>query len=83
MFDFVAFYPQTDLIAERKFGIFSLLNDETKMPHPSVRNFTINIHNTWKSSTVLIRHTQNVSDGFMVRHFAGDVFYKTVFYLLH
>lgn len=67
-----------DLIGEKRNGIFALLNNESKLPSPSVTNFTSNVHNLWSSTTVLSTPRHEMLKGFSIRHFAGDVFYDTV-----
>lgn len=69
----------SDLIENHRIGIFALLNNESKLPSPSTMNFTLNVHESWKSSTVLSApRDKKLTDGFSVRHFAGTVYYDTV-----
>lgn len=67
------------IIDDKYIGILALLNNESKMPNPSDENFTINVHNSWKSSTILtVPQKKNIEDGFTIRHFAGNVSYDSV-----
>lgn len=60
-------------------GIFALLNNESKVASPSVRNFTTNVNRFWKSNpSLILSHKKNIEEGFSIRHFAGEVFYDTV-----
>lgn len=76
-----------ELIESKSNGIFTLLDEESKLPKPSPAHFTIEIHNSWqnhfrlalpRSSRLKIHRTLRDEEGFLVRHFAGAVCYKTV-----
>lgn len=75
-----------ELIESKSNGIFTLLDEESKLPKPSPAHFTIEIHNSWqnhfrlalpRSSRLKIHRTLRDEEGFLVRHFAGAVCYKT------
>lgn len=73
-----------DLFDDKYNGIFAHLNNESKMPCPSAKNFTNNVHNSWKSTTFLtVPPKKSIDDGFSIRHFAGDVFYDTVIEIIY
>lgn len=70
---------------ESKYNIFSLLDEETKLPKPSSASFTNNLHSAWKDHSQLsvpraLRSHRTLRDeeGFIIKHFAGDVCYTTV-----
>jgi len=75
-----------DLIESRGNGIFSLLDEESKLPKPSHQHFTSAVHNNNGSHFRLalprkskLREHREIrdDDGFLVRHFAGAVCYET------
>lgn len=60
-------------------GIFTLLDDESKLQLPSVHNFTQNVHTTWRlNATLSIAKKMTQTEGFAIQHFAGKVEYDTV-----
>lgn len=70
-----------DLYENKIHGIFKVLDDTGKMQCQTAAIFVQNIFANWKNSAVLavpksqeIRHT----DGFVIRHYVGDVFYNVV-----
>ncbi|KAF4514135.1 UNVERIFIED_CONTAM: hypothetical protein B566_EDAN019190, partial [Ephemera danica] len=75
-----------DLIESRGNGIFSLLDEESKLPKPSPAHFTAEVHGRRGGHFRLalpraskLRDHREVRDdeGFLVRHFAGAVCYHT------
>lgn len=60
-------------------GIFDMLDDESKVPLPSIEKFTSNVINTCKSNkTLLTLPNADTNESFLIRHFAADVCYDTV-----
>lgn len=75
-----------DLIEAKSTGIFSLLDEESKLPKYSPDHFTSEVHRQWnghfrlsvpRSSKLKIHRELRDDEGFLVRHFAGAVCYKT------
>lgn len=75
-----------DLIESKGNGIFSLLDEESKLPKPSHQHFTSAVHNNNGNHFRLalprkskLREHREIrdDDGFLVRHFAGAVCYET------
>ena len=75
-----------DLIETRGSGIFSLLDEESKLPKPNCQHFTSAVHNNNGSHFRLalprkskLREHREIrdEDGFLIRHFAGAVCYTT------
>jgi len=76
-----------DLIESKSNGIFTLLDEESKLPKPSFGHFTNEVHSAWQSHYRLSfprssrlkahRHIRD-EEGFLIRHFAGAVCYNTV-----
>lgn len=76
-----------DLIEAKNTGIFSLLDEESKLPKYSGEHFTNAVHKQWsghfrltvpRSSKLKVHRELRDDEGFLVRHFAGAVCYKTV-----
>lgn len=76
-----------ELIESKSNGIFTLLDEESKLPKPSFAHFTSEVHNAWsshfrlslpRSSRLKAHRTLRDEEGFLVRHFAGAVCYTTV-----
>lgn len=76
-----------DIIETKNNGIFTILDEESKLPKPSYMHFTSEVHARWNSHFRLglprssrLKAHRNLRDdeGFMVRHFAGAVCYQTV-----
>lgn len=76
-----------ELIESKTNGIFTLLDEESKLPKPSFAHFTTEVHNAWnshfrlslpRSSRLKAHRTLRDEEGFLVRHFAGAVCYTTV-----
>lgn len=77
----------TDLIEAKSTGIFSLLDEESKLPKHSADHFTNEVHRRWNGhfrlsvprvSKLKIHRELRDDEGFLVRHFAGAVCYRTV-----
>ncbi|XP_065211254.1 myosin heavy chain 95F-like isoform X1 [Planococcus citri] len=75
-----------DLIEAKSTGIFSLLDEESKLPKHSAEHFTNEVHRQWnghfrlsvpRSSKLKVHRELRDDEGFLVRHFAGAVCYKT------
>merc|ERR1711971_1152816 len=75
-----------DLIEAKQHGIFSLLDEESKLPKPNYQHFTEQIfhHNGSHFRIDLPRKSKlkehreiRDDDGFLIRHFAGAVCYQT------
>lgn len=62
------------------FGIFALLDDESKFHLPSIENFTSKVYSIWKSNTALAMPRRAVDESFLIRHFVTGVRYDTVSY---
>ncbi|XP_013109166.1 myosin heavy chain 95F isoform X4 [Stomoxys calcitrans] len=75
-----------ELIENKSNGIFTLLDEESKLPKPSPVHFTSEVHSAWtnhyrlglpRSSRLKAHRTLRDEEGFLVRHFAGAVCYNT------
>ena len=75
-----------DLIESKQSGIFSLLDEESKLPKPNYQHFTDQIfhYNSSHFRIALPRKSKlkehreiRDHDGFLIRHFAGAVCYQT------
>ncbi|CAO1430727.1 unnamed protein product [Diamesa hyperborea] len=75
-----------ELIEAKAGGIFTLLDEESKLPKPSFAHFTTEVHNAWqghfrlslpRTSRLKAHRTLRDDEGFLVRHFAGAVCYNT------
>lgn len=81
-----------DLIEGKGFGIFDLLNEESKLPKPSHNHFTTVVHSNHNKHFRLelprkskLKDHREIRDdeGFLIRHFAGAVCYQTVSTYFH
>lgn len=79
-----------DLLEAKSIGIFDLLDEENKLPRPSVIHFTESVHNQNKSHFRLalprkskLKYDRELRDdeGFIIRHYAGAVCYQTSLFL--
>lgn len=75
-----------DLIEAKTNGIFSLLDEESKLPTHSFAHFTSEVHRTWnghfritlpRSSKLKAHRELRDDEGFVIRHYAGGVCYQT------
>ncbi|XP_037948993.1 myosin heavy chain 95F isoform X3 [Teleopsis dalmanni] len=75
-----------DLIESKSNGIYTLLDEESKLPKPSASHFTTEVHKAWcnhfrlglpRSSRLKAHRILRDEEGFLVRHFAGGVCYNT------
>lgn len=75
-----------DLIEAKTNGIFSLLDEESKLPTQSFAHFTSEVHRTWnghfritlpRTSKLKAHRELRDDEGFVIRHFAGGVCYQT------
>ncbi|EAA06889.5 AGAP000776-PA [Anopheles gambiae str. PEST] len=76
----------TELIESKSNGIFTLLDEESKLPRPSYAHFTNEVHSAWnghyrlsfpRASRLKAHRSLRDDEGFLVRHFAGAVCYNT------
>ncbi|CAH1962800.1 unnamed protein product [Acanthoscelides obtectus] len=79
-----------DLIEAKTNGIFTLLDEESKLPKPSYTHFTGEVHKAWpneyriglpRSSKLKAHRSIRDDEGFLVRHFAGAVCYQTKYFI--
>lgn len=85
--NWVIFIHNIELIESKSNGIFTLLDEESKLPKPSFDHFTLEVHKAWnghfrlslpRASRLKAHRTLRDEEGFLVRHFAGAVCYTTV-----
>jgi len=71
-------------------GLLECLDEESKLPNPSPKHFTNTVHLTHRSHPRLAtsrksqqRHNREMLDdeGFLIRHYAGEVCYSTAHFL--
>uniref|UniRef100_A0A8D8QWM0 Myosin heavy chain 95F n=1 Tax=Cacopsylla melanoneura TaxID=428564 RepID=A0A8D8QWM0_9HEMI len=84
--DFVDNQDCIDLIEAKGTGIFSLLDEESKLPRHTSAHFTGEVHKQWTGHFRLalprmsrLKSHREIRDdeGFLIRHFAGAVCYQT------
>lgn len=77
----------SDLIESKNTGIFSLLDEESKLPTHSFAHFTNEVHRAWnghfritlpRTSRLKAHRELRDDEGFVIRHYAGGVCYQTV-----
>ncbi|XP_046613209.1 myosin heavy chain 95F isoform X2 [Neodiprion virginianus] len=75
-----------DLIESKNGGIFSLLDEESKLPKHSFAHFTSEVHRSWsghfritlpRTSRLKAHRELRDDEGFVIRHYAGGVCYQT------
>ncbi|KAL0131777.1 hypothetical protein PUN28_002966 [Cardiocondyla obscurior] len=75
-----------DLIESKNTGIFSLLDEESKLPTHSFAHFTNEVHRAWsghfritlpRTSRLKAHRELRDDEGFVIRHYAGGVCYQT------
>ncbi|KAI4494761.1 hypothetical protein M0804_000962 [Polistes exclamans] len=75
-----------DLIESKANGIFSLLDEESKLPTHSFAHFTSEVHRAWnghfritlpRTSRLKAHRELRDDEGFVIRHYAGGVCYQT------
>ncbi|KAI4457701.1 myosin [Holotrichia oblita] len=75
-----------DMIEGKNNGIFTILDEESKLPKPLYTHFTSELHTKWpnhfrlglpRSSRLKAHRSIRDDEGFLVRHFAGAVCYQT------
>lgn len=68
-------------------GVFTLLDEESKLPKPNFTHFTSEVHARWpnhfrlglpRTSRLKAHRVLRDDEGFLIRHFAGAVCYQTV-----
>lgn len=73
-----------DMFESRTSGIFTLLDEECRMPNPQMSSFmqkVISIHERCSAFSLFRSNkafSQNTQCGFVIRHFGHNVFYATV-----
>ena len=76
-----------DLIETKNNGIFTLLDEESKLPKSHFQHFTSEVHSHWPNhfrlslprvSKLKAHRSIRDNEGFLLRHFAGAVCYQTV-----
>lgn len=70
-----------DLYENRTKGIFKILDDTIKMQSQTTAIFVQNLFANWANSpTFAVPKTQKFlqNDGFIIRHYVGDVLYNVV-----
>jgi myosin-6 len=91
-YGFVTLIYFADLIESKGTGIFAILDEESKLPKPSAEHFTMEVHQKWaghfrlalpRTSRLKAHRDTRDNEGFMIRHFAGAVCYRTVSHLEH
>lgn len=75
-----------EIIENKANGIFTILDEESKLPKPLAGHFTEEVHSAWsshyrlalpRSSRLKAHRSLRDDEGFLVRHFAGAVCYNT------
>ncbi|XP_066580996.1 myosin heavy chain 95F isoform X2 [Prorops nasuta] len=75
-----------DLLESKNNGIFSLLDEESKLPTHSFAHFTSEVHKVWaghfritlpRTSRLKAHRELRDDEGFVIRHYAGGVCYQT------
>ncbi|XP_076277428.1 myosin heavy chain 95F jaguar isoform X2 [Lasioglossum baleicum] len=75
-----------DLIESKNMGVFSLLDEESKLPTHSFAHFTSEVHRVWnghfritlpRTSRLKAHRELRDDEGFVIRHYAGGVCYQT------
>lgn len=75
------------MIEGKSNGIFTILDEESKLPKSSPTHFTSEVHSAWqnhyrisypRSSRLKTHRVLRDDEGFLIRHFAGAVCYSTV-----
>ncbi|XP_076257512.1 myosin heavy chain 95F jaguar isoform X2 [Rhynchophorus ferrugineus] len=75
-----------DVIESKGQGLFTLLDEESKLPKPAYSHFTEEVHKVWgknyrlglpRSSKLRAHRSIRDDEGFLIRHFAGAVCYQT------
>ncbi|XP_063693837.1 unconventional myosin-X-like isoform X2 [Bolinopsis microptera] len=67
-------------LVERKMGIFSIIDEESRFPKGTDKSMLEKLHNANAKNTFYIKPKITGSD-FGIRHYAGDVVYNTVGFL--
>uniref|UniRef100_A0A7S2JLY7 Myosin motor domain-containing protein n=1 Tax=Cyanoptyche gloeocystis TaxID=77922 RepID=A0A7S2JLY7_9EUKA len=72
-----------DMIEKRPGGILSILDEQNKLPKCTDKTFTMKVHETFKAHKKL-KEPRTIKgsgvskeEGFVVKHFAGDVLYNS------
>lgn len=79
-----------DVIETKNNGIFTILDEESKLPKPLHTHFTSEVHGKWsnhfrlalpRSSRLKTHRSLRDDEGFLIRHFAGAVCYQTKLFI--
>uniref|UniRef100_A0A914ELL3 Myosin motor domain-containing protein n=1 Tax=Acrobeloides nanus TaxID=290746 RepID=A0A914ELL3_9BILA len=79
-----------DLFEDKTMGLLDMLDEEARLPRPSPKHFTDEVHKQHKNHFRLetprkskLREHRDIRDdeGFMIRHYAGAVCYQTSLFL--
>lgn len=79
-----------DLFEAKRSGIFALLNEECLMPKCTDKTFSIKVHTTHSADRFLTKPKYgkktvkrlNDDEAFVIKHFAGEVVYEAVNFLI-
>eukprot|EP00004_Rigifila_ramosa_P024751 TRINITY_DN7254_c0_g1_i1.p1 TRINITY_DN7254_c0_g1~~TRINITY_DN7254_c0_g1_i1.p1 ORF type:complete len:1460 (-),score=473.86 TRINITY_DN7254_c0_g1_i1:45-4352(-) len=71
------------LIEEKKTGIMAILDEQMKMPKATDKQFVEKVHSIWEKHPRMgrLKPTQNKSECFALRHYAGQVVYTVAGFL--
>uniref|UniRef100_A0A915A078 Unconventional myosin-VI n=2 Tax=Parascaris univalens TaxID=6257 RepID=A0A915A078_PARUN len=79
-----------DLFEGKPNGLFTLLDDEARLPRPSCKHFTAAVHRAHRNHALLLaprlskireQRAMHDDDGFVIRHYASPVCYDTTQFL--
>ena len=71
-----------DLIEARRDGIFSVLDEQCRLPKRTDSTFAASIYNTCESNNFFVAsRMQQSTNMFSIKHYAGDVEYSVEFFL--
>lgn len=74
------YFSILDLFENKRSGIFTILNDESTLPKPNIRNFENNLKKAWKNakSSPISWNVHGKDNIFSICHFTNNVTYSTV-----
>lgn len=68
-----------DMLEAKKFGIFSLLDEECQMPVPRIKSFMQNVATVHEKCSTISSCVYNYEQySFIIQHFGKKVLYSTV-----